>query len=420
MPTVSLLQNRRYNTLFLLILAGEVIFFLPFVIARLFRPTLLEVFQIDNIQLGSFFSIYGILAVFSYFFGGPLADKYPAKNLISIALVATGIGGLLMAQIPPLWVMNLLYAYWGITTIFLFWAPLIRATREWGGHDQQGHAFGILDGGRAFVAASMGTVAISLLNFVASGSVDSTAISSKAFSNLLYVVSAITMGTGLLCWIKLPKTEAGAEKPESIKPELIGKIARMKKVRYLALIIICAYIGYKTTDDFSLYAHEILGFDEIDAAKVGTISLWTRVIIAVMAGILADTFNPQKIIHYGFLLMLGSSLIIGSGLLPEGALFLPLLNLVICSIGVYTLRSLYFTLIEEGQIPILYTGTVVGLISVIGYTPDIFMGPLMGYFLEKFDSPLNHQFVFLFLSLASIIGWWASWKYEKLNSKNEK
>jgi hypothetical protein len=36
-----------------LILAGEAVFFLPFVLPRIFRPTLLEVFHVTNLQLGS-------------------------------------------------------------------------------------------------------------------------------------------------------------------------------------------------------------------------------------------------------------------------------------------------------------------------------------------------------------------------------
>ena len=68
-----------------LIIAGEAIFFLPFVIPRVFRPTFLEVFGITNLQLGSFISVYGVVAMVAYFFAGPLSDKYPARLLMSLA-----------------------------------------------------------------------------------------------------------------------------------------------------------------------------------------------------------------------------------------------------------------------------------------------------------------------------------------------
>ncbi len=82
-------MNKRkapWYFLFLLILAGESVFILPFVIARVFRPTVLDAFALDNFQLGICFSIYGIVALLSYLFGGPLADKYPPGKLIATAL----------------------------------------------------------------------------------------------------------------------------------------------------------------------------------------------------------------------------------------------------------------------------------------------------------------------------------------------
>ena len=50
----------------ILILAGESVFFLPYVLSRIFRPTVLEVFQINNVELGLCFSVYGIVAILSF------------------------------------------------------------------------------------------------------------------------------------------------------------------------------------------------------------------------------------------------------------------------------------------------------------------------------------------------------------------
>ena len=68
-------EKTPWYYLALLILAGEAVFILPFVLPRIFRPTLLDVFQIDNFQWGLATSPYGIIAVVSYVLGGPLADK---------------------------------------------------------------------------------------------------------------------------------------------------------------------------------------------------------------------------------------------------------------------------------------------------------------------------------------------------------
>ncbi len=123
----------RYLYIAALVVAGEMIFGLPFHTSRFFRPTLLEVFGFTNTQLGDLFAVYGITAMVSYFPGGAIADRFSARFLLTASLVATGCGGLYMATIPGARQMAVLYGFWGITTIFLFWGALIRATREWGG-----------------------------------------------------------------------------------------------------------------------------------------------------------------------------------------------------------------------------------------------------------------------------------------------
>ena len=165
MPESRQEKNPISAALFALIIAGEAIFVLPFVLTRVFRPTVLEVFDLSNLELGLIFSVYGIIAVFSYLFGGPIADKFPARNLISLALVSTAFGGLFLATIPDYIGMKWLFGFWGFTTIFLFWAALIKATRELGGEKMQGIAFGFLDSGRGLVSALIGSLTVLVFSF---------------------------------------------------------------------------------------------------------------------------------------------------------------------------------------------------------------------------------------------------------------
>ena len=97
-----------------LVLAGEAIFFLPFVLPRVFRPTLLEVFQITNLELGTLFSVYGLVAMAAYFFGGPLADRYLPRNLLALALIVTGFGGGMLVSNPSFTQLLWLYGFLGV------------------------------------------------------------------------------------------------------------------------------------------------------------------------------------------------------------------------------------------------------------------------------------------------------------------
>ena len=153
---------RRMLIMIDLIAAGETIFLLPFVVARIFRPTFLDVFGLTNLQLGTAFSVYGIVAMLAYFAGGPLADRFSGRRLMTLALIATSMGGVIFAGIPSLGTLTVLYGFWGLTTILFFWAALIKATREWGGTGSQGKAYGLLDGGRGLMAALLASLMVTV------------------------------------------------------------------------------------------------------------------------------------------------------------------------------------------------------------------------------------------------------------------
>tara|TARA_R110002073_G_scaffold40547_6_gene115394 strand:+ start:54068 stop:54955 length:888 start_codon:yes stop_codon:yes gene_type:complete len=281
-----------WHFLLLLILAGESVFILPFVLPRVFRPTVLEAFELDNLQLGLCFSVYGIVALVSYLFGGPLADRFAPRKLMAIALWMTALGGLVYATFPSYNVLKILYGYWGFTTIFLFWAPMIKATRIWGGTKAQGKAFGFLDGGRGLVGALFGALGVLIFSlFIAVDISDVTIEESKfAFKQVILVSASIVALVGLLVWffMKLDRKIEKEVSLEKISSVQIREVLRLPSVWLLMIIILCAYVGYKITDVFSLYAQDVMHYDQVASAQVGTFLLFVRPIIGVLIGILAD------------------------------------------------------------------------------------------------------------------------------------
>jgi sugar phosphate permease len=412
-------SGKRTLNLISLILAGEVIFFLPFVLIRVFRPTFLHVFNLTNLELGSFFSLYGIVAMVSYFFGGPLADKYNARSLIAFALWATGLGGLIMASIPSNTVLLLLYGFWGFTTIFLFWAALIRATREWGGDGFQGSAFGLLEGGRGLTAALIASLALLLFSTFIPSEVDASFSEQRhhTFQLIILFSSILTFLVGIMAWFFIPIKELVITKKKE-KPSLqtIVQLIKNPTIWMQAIIIVCAYVGYKITDDISLYAFDVLGFDEVHAASVGTAAMWMRPVFALSAGLLADKISGSKVIILCFALMTVGGFMVYTGIL-ESYVWIILLIIASTLVGVYGLRGVYFAVMKEAGIPLVATGTAVGIMSVIGYTPDVFMSPLMGYLLDTYPGSQGHHYVFLVLALFALVGLLVALVFQKSTRK---
>ena len=407
--------------LLLIILAGESVFILPFVLARIFRPTVLEVFELTNLELGLCFSVYGVVAMLSYPFGGPLADKFPPRKLLAVALWATALGGIVYASFPGFKTLQILYGYWGFTTIFLFWAPMIKATRIWGGSSSQGKAFGFLDGGRGLVGALFGTLGVFIFSLFVVGEVSelTTTDARAAFKQVILVSSGIVVLVGILVWffLKLDKETEKKVILEKITISQIKEVLRLPSVRLLMIIILSGYVGYKITDVFSQYATDVMLYDRVESAQVGTFLLYIRPIVGVLIGILADRSKITLLLLISFIVSFFGALLFASGLVTESLTLLFFVSIFITAAGVYGIRSLYFAVMQRGKIPLVLTGTAVGLISLIGYTPDIFAGPSYGYLLDNSPGIEGHQHVFWMLAFFSLLGGIASFYYYKLYGK---
>ena len=411
----------RILSMLALIVAGEAVFFLPFVLARVFRPTLLDVLQLTNLEYGAATSLYGIVAMIAYFFGGPIADRFSARKLMTIALFATSLGGIVMASSPSVAMLRWLYAFWGITTVLLFWAPLIRATRLWSAGHSSGRAFGILDGGRGLVAALIGTVAVAVFSMLLGDDPKQATAeqNAAAFTQVIWVFTVGTFATAILVWTSLPDEDAsGEEKSSKLDATDLVQVFKMPSVWIQSVIVICAYAGYKGLDDVPLYARDALGFDEVEAAKLGVITMWVRPIAAIVAGFLADAWSTVRMTAVCFGVLAVGSLVVCSGAIQPGMNLVLLITVCGSSAAVCALRGLYFAIMDEGNIPFAYTGTAVGIVSFVGYTPDIFMGPVMGALTDRSPGALGHQHVFAVIAAFAVAGFLAACTFGFLSQRS--
>ena len=397
-------------------LAAESIYILPYVLARVFRPTFLDVFNLTNLELGGLFSIYGIVAFFSYLYGGVLADRYSPRKLLSISLIFTSLGGLIMMTYPSYFIMQLLFAYWGFTTVFIFWAPMLKATRAIGGVKMQGKTFSFLDGGRGVVASSIGLIGVLIFSVFITEDVSSLTLSEKqeVFKYVIGASSLIVFIIGIVVYAYLKIELKDDEKIGNIKSLL--ELAKLKSVWLISFIILCAYMGYKITDVYSLYASEVMLFDEINAARVGALQQYLRPIVCISVAFFTDKNGNINNILIGFFIMMLGSILFASGIIKVSMNILFFISLIIVATGTYAIRGLYFSILKDGKIPYILSGTAIGLISIVGYSPDIFATPLYGYLLDNFPGIRGHQYVYLILFISSIVGIYVSLKFKKLNN----
>ena len=135
-----------------------------------------------------------------------------------------------------------------------------------------------------------------------------------------------------------------------------------------------------------------------------TILSYTRPVSALIAGYIADKISPSKctkflffllLIAYAFLVALGESNLIT---------FILITNLIITMVGVFALRGIFYSLLKDSGIPISITGAAVGIVSFIGYMPDIYIGPLSGFMLDDSNIERGFKIFYIFFFLISSLG----------------
>ena len=389
----------KWLTMALLALSGSIIFWLPF-FSEVYYVPMQNAFGFSKTQMGVLSSTFGIMSLIGYFPGGWLADRITPRKLITIALAITAASGFVFATLPSFEVCLVLYGFWGISTAFIFWSAMIKATRNWGGKDEQGRAFGALEGGRNFSDLVTATIFLAIFAFRGGNDV--------ALSEIIVLISISTLILAIGVWTIMkdritPQDQAVEESSAPTMTDVI-EVLKLPIVWLIALIIMTAYSGLWGAIYFTPYATEVFGLGVVWGGAIGVGKYWLAAIAAIIAGLIADKIGAAKAVLGCFVLMTAGFLVFG--IFPGAPDLVPLLiiNVAIISSAVYALRGVYFSLLEQGCIPIAVTGTATGVISVIGYTPDVFLPVLAGVILDANPGTEGYQNLFLFISALSFLG----------------
>ena len=304
-----------------LIAAGEFIFVLPFVVARIFRPTLLDVFGLTNLELGTAFRSMA----WSRWCPTLPADRWrivsPHGGLSQRRWLRRP-GGCHLCRRTRVGRAD--------TAVWLLGADYHSAVlggahtgdEGMGWDDESRRAYGILDGGRGFMSALLGSISVIIFAALLPAEVASATLAqrSAALREIIWIFTGLVLAVAVLVWFSVPETRPDRESGAGRKLTLEGVrgVLRMPAVWLQAAIVICAYVGFKSTDDFSLFARDAFGYDDVAAAQVGTISFWVRPFAAIGAGLLGDRIGSSRVIVLSFASLIVGSLAIALGAVQPG------------------------------------------------------------------------------------------------------
>ncbi len=388
---------RRWLVMACLCLSGGIIYLLPYLREVYYLP-MLEALGLTNTQLGVMMSVFGVTAMISYFPGGWIADRVSPRILISLSMISTGLAGFYFATFPAYKICLLIHAFWGVCVTLTFWAALIKSTRNWAPPSQQGRAFGILEGGRGIAELVSSTALLALF----------AKLGSEAFALswviILFSISDILIG--ILAWFVLDDTRKDSLGENRIKIGFgaIIKVLKMPSVWLLSIVIMAAYSAYWGSYYFTPYATDVFKMSLVFGGAIGVGKMWVKPIPALGAGFIADRIGPSRTVAWSFvLLILSFAVFVLTPGSPDLVLIL-IINTILASLAIFAVRGVYFAMLEEGGIPLALTGTATGIVSIIGYTPDIFMPVVGGGLLDKFPGVLGYRYFFLIIVGLCVLG----------------
>ena len=398
--------TEKWLTMGLLCLSGSVIFWLP-LFSDIFYIPMQNAFGFTKTQMGILLSTFGAVALIAYFPGGWLADRFLPRKLITIALVITALAGFVFSTLPSFETCLILFAIWGLTSAGILWSAMIKAARCWGSKEDQGKTFGILEGGRSI--SDVISTTILLMIFAYSRGDD------RAVPEIIIMISFYILVLALLVWRIMSDDISNNKKQPKVTISEIIYILRLPVIWLIALIIMATNTAMWGTIFFTPYATEVFELGEVGGGAIGAGKYWVTPFAAIAAGFFADKIGPAKAI-LGFCIVMTAGFLIFT-LIPGSPALLPylIINVAILTAAVYALRGTYFSLLEQSSIPLAFTGTATGIISVIAYTPDIFMPTLGGIILDAYPGASGYQYLFLIVSFFSLIGLIAAYViYQKI------
>ncbi|PAB60611.1 MFS transporter [Anaeromicrobium sediminis] len=396
-------KARKYLAIFSLSIAGGSIYLIPF-LKYVFYDYQIEAMGITNQQSGLLLTMYGIGCMLLYVPGGIVADKFSPKKCLLYSLISTTILTLIYGFTNNYTVALVIWLLLAITTAFVFWSALMKTLRMIGDENDQGRIFGIYYAGNGITGAVGNGIAL-----WAAG------LASDAKGSLFNVVLVYAICTGVAAimvalFLKDDKNEnVETSKEDKFKMEDVVQLLKNPIVWIFSLVIFCGYSVYSSTSYFTPYLTNVVGISPEQSGVYSIIRTYLFMLLAPVGGYLADKVFKSTSKWFMVAFSVLALLFIGVINVPADVnpTFISILTLLPGAFGL-ALYGVLFSIITEAKIPVSVTATAVGIASIIGYSPDLFMSAMFGSWLDKYGNG-GYTYIFTFLMGVGLVGATASY-----------
>ncbi len=393
---------KRWFVLFILSIACGQIYQLAY-LRYSYYDQMLVAFNVTNTELGMFMTLFGAGSVVCYLVGGIVAMKFSDKILLPFGMISTGLLGFWFAMFPPFGIALLISFLWSITTSLVFWPAIINFIRGMGDSSEQGRLYGLFEGLRGITATVIGLVIVWLF----ANAVDEIA----GLRTVILTYSAICVALGVLVFFVVPAN--GREKKElmsrSGQTSLLagfGQAFRLPITWIASGLVFCTMMVFDCLGYTTPYLTACLGATAAFAASFGTIRTWgLQMVGGTLGGVIADKVRSSS------KTMIGAFAVIAAGfaalnLLPvqESMVWTAAILILVFGTAIYVIRGVYFAILDEARVPASINAAVVGIVSCIGFSPDIFVYTVIGNWLDQYPGATGYQMTYWLGAACAVVG----------------
>jgi predicted MFS family arabinose efflux permease len=401
---------KKYISIMILAFSASSIYLLPYV-KYVFYDAQLEAMGITNTQSGMLLSVYALGCMALYIPGGILADKISAKKGLIISLVGTAILTIIYGLTLSYGVALVTWFLLAVSTGFVFWTALMKTISLIGESNEQGRMFGIY-------YACYGIIA-SIFNFITLKVNNLGTNTKQGFVYVVLTYAVINIIAAVLVLLAVPndtKDKVSSETGEAKEQFDMSQVVSLLKnpvVWLFSIVIFSGYSLYSSSSYFTPYLTNVIGVSAEQSGILSIIRTYLFQILAPIGGYFAD--KVFKSTSKWFMIMFGAltAFYVSIIFLPSGVnvTLVTILSLIPGALAML-IYGIVFSIIGETKIPVSVTATAIGIASIIGYAPDLFMSTLFGSLLDKLGNA-GYNAIFLSLAIIGVIGFFCALSIRK-------
>ena len=399
-------RAQKYLSIMALGFAGGSIYLIPF-IRYVFYTWQADAMMITNQQLGILSTMYAIGNTLLYIPGGIVSDKFSTKKCLLFSLMSTTVLTFMFAMRVNSYSLALvIWLLFAFTTTFLFWCALMKTIRMLGSESEQGFLFGLYYMGNGLSGALINTIA---LKFTSEGA---SAVSN--FKVGVYVYGASTLVAFILIFFFVKDTRGSEEaEDEKFRFNQVGALLRNPALWLFSAIVFTGYALFSSASYLTPYLTDVVGLSPTQSGYLSIVRSYIFYIFSPISGIIADKVFKSTSKWFMLLYVILTLLYIGIILIPSSVSsgFIGLYSLLPGLFGL-ALYGIIFSVASEAKIPVALLGTAVGIVSIVGYSSDLFAPALFGRWIDNAEKAgsltLGYNKIFIFLAICCIVGLVAS------------